>query len=1010
MGKQRSTQNEVAGTPRKSRSSVRRPSVQDIDAQDPDQPREAVEQLSFSVVGLGASAGGLEAFQRLLEHLPGNTGMAYVFIQHLAPAHDSKLAELLARSAKIPIIQIEDGVAVQPNHGYVIPPSVNLAISHGVLHLMPRPAGRLVHLPIDYFFHSLAEDQGNRAIGIVLSGNASDGTLGLEAIKAAGGITFAQDEQSAKYTSMPHSAISTDSIVDFILPPEQIARELTRIAPNSYVRLVPKLAAEEQIGDNNGSIDKMFILLRTATGVDFSYYKQSTIRRRILRRLILHKLDNLQSYVHYLQQDKAELQSLYNDLLIHVTSFFRDPEAFESLAQKILPQIIRNRQGDMPIRVWVPACSSGEEVYSIAITLLEALGDSGAGVSVQIFATDVNESNIERARAGIYTEAVTANIPPALLQRYFTQTTGGYQIHKRLRDMVFARQNLIRDPPFSRLDLISCRNLLIYFGPALQKKVLPMLHYALKPGGFLMLGTSETVGTFADLFALVDKKNKIYSKKMSLPLPKFDAYDSSAMERSLAAAGKADMKPATAADIQHEADRVVLTRYAPAGVLINADFDILQFRGHTGPFLEPAAGAASLNLLKMAREGLTAELRAALHKAKSENITVRREGLRMAGGKGFKTINIEIIPLLAVPVSQERCLLVLFEDAYPEPAFTGAPDAVPKTKQARQVAKDPKQAQLEQELIAAKEYLQSVIEEQEAANEELQSTNQELQSSNEELQTTNEELETTKEELQSSHEELTTLNEELQSQNIELSMLNNDLNNLLLNVNIPILMLSNDLRIRRFTPQAERLLNLIPTDVERPISDIQPNIIAPQLEAQILGVIDTLATSAQDVQDRSGRWYNLRIQPYRTIDNKIDGAVLTLLGVEESKLGMEEALVTSSFVQPIMEMVAQPLLCLDEQLRLTLANQAFYHLFKLEADTAKHSPLFQLNDGAWDKPALRACLETILRNDKPLEDIHVEHEFPALGQRTLHLYPHQLRAEGKVRMILIAVMNSEKRE
>jgi two-component system CheB/CheR fusion protein len=845
----------------------------------------------FPIVGIGASAGGLEAFTQLLGHLPRKTNMAFVLVQHLAPKHESALTDLLSRVTQIPVTEVKDGMVVEPDCVYVIPPNVNMGIRGGRLHLMPRAPDQQ-HLPVDFLLRSLAEERGSKAIGVILSGTASDGTLGVKAIKAEGGITFAQDEKSAKYGDMPRNAIATGSI-DFVLPPAGIAHELVEIAHHPYLQQAHAQENAEIAGELEGEMRKILLLLRTATGVDFTHYKQSTIKRRIKRRMMLQRAGTLREYIKRLQESRAELDALYQDILIHVTGFFRDPEVFEGLKTQIFPNLLKHRASGEALRVWVPGCSTGEEVYSIVISLLEYLGDTSSSMDIQIFATDISEPALEKARAGVYEESIAADVSSERLRRFFAKTARGYQVNKAIRDAcVFARQDLVKDPPFSRLDLISCRNLLIYLGAVLQKKVLPTFHYALKPTGYLLLGNSETIGGNGEHFSIVDRKHKIYAKK---PLPTRLA---AGLPRSGYAPERADLakkseEVGSPFDIQKEAERILLARYAPAGVIVNGDLEILQFRGHTGAFLEPAPGQAGLTLPKMAREGLLVDVRAAIQKARKEDAPARKQGIRIKRDGRLLEVDIEVIPIKS-PNSAERWFLVLFEEA--PPPKTNA-RKISRRESGRgsiaQSAHERQVIQLQEELAHTKSTLQSIIEEQETTNEELKSANEEILSSNEELQSTNEELETAKEELQSTNEELTTLNEELQNRNVELSVANNDLLNLLASANIPILMLGNDLRIRHFTPPTEKLLNLIPSDMGRPIGDLRPNLAAVDLEQSISDAIDTVSVKEREVQDLQGRWYSMRIRPYITSENKIDGAVISWIdisGLKETQAATERAL------------------------------------------------------------------------------------------------------------------------
>jgi two-component system, chemotaxis family, CheB/CheR fusion protein len=829
-----------------------------------------------STVGVGASAGGLEAFEQLLAALPSDSGMAFVLVQHLAPKHASILSELLRKSTRMPVVEVSEGMKVEANHVYVIPPNADMSIIGGTLHLSPFTLDRAHRMPIDSFLRSLAEDQQSRAIGVILSGTASDGTLGLQAIKALGGVTFAQDEGSAKYSAMPRSAMAAGN-VDFILPPELIARELKRIAKHIYVFAVEDQTRSQEPGPPDEALNKIFLSLKTISRVDFSFYKHGTIKRRIMRRMFLRKIESLTDYLHYLRKNPNEVEALFNEVLINVTSFFRDPKAFEALRKVAFPQLLNHRGSNATIRIWVAGCSTGEEAYSLAITLLEYLREKAPNLQIQIFGTDVSDIMIQKARSAIYPENISMDVNAERLKRYFQKTDGGYQVTKTIRDMcVFAKQDITKDPPFSRLDMISCRNVMIYMGQVLQKRIVPLLHYALNPGGILFLGSSETIGGFSDLFVPIEKKHKIFLKKqLSVPrnfdfVPQFRSEEIPAEKRE---------EPPQRVDLQKIANQILLNRYVPASVVVNEKLDIVQFIGQTGRFLDPMPGDASLNLLRMVKSGLNVELRLAFERVKKEG-SLRKEGVLVKHNAQLRNVNFEIIPVKNLP-QKERYYLVIFEEDMPKSIVDSK-----MNKNAKPVGKPTKaktsqiqieNARLKEELEATREYLQSIIEEQKTTNEELRSANEEIQSSNEELQSINEELETAKEELQSTNEELTTVNEELQNRNDELTLLNNDLNNLLSSVNLPIVMLGNDLRVRRFTPMAEKIMNLIPADIGRPITDIKPNLRVPDLKRSISHVIESLEIQENEVEDGNGRWYSMKIRPYRTLDNKIDGVVIVLL-------------------------------------------------------------------------------------------------------------------------------------
>ena len=847
----------------------------------------AGNQVSYPIVAVGASAGGLESFTKLLKALPPDPKLALVFIPHLDPTHESAMAELLSRTVKFPVVQATAGMRVSYNHLYVLPPNSDMTIARGILNLVKREAARGQHMPIDTFFRSLAEDQGTNAVGVILSGTASDGTLGLAAIKNEGGITFAQDPQTAKYDGMPHSAVAA-GVVDFILPPEEIGREVARIQPHAAGGLGAPQTPESAFDGRDGLMMEVFRLLRHVSKVDFSDYKAATIRRRVLRRMNITQQDELSDYVKLLRRSRKEIEALYSDVLINVTSFFRNPEVFESLREIVYPKLIDERTSLDPIRVWVPGCSTGEETYSHAISLVEVLSELRLEISIQLFGTDLSESAIHRARSGIYKESISADVSEVRLRRFFHKTDGGYQISKSIRDMcIFARQNVFNDPPFSRMDLISCRNVLIYLSPVLQKKVIPIFHYALKPGGYLLVGNTEgLLGAGNEIFDIVDRKSKIYQKKpvpsgvtFGLVVGSHEAATASS-ERPMIA--KEEEAAKTPYDVQREADRLLLSKYVPSAVVVNEDLEILQSRGHTNRFLELPAGKASLNLLKMVRPGLLFELKALIDKARSEGVAAAKEGILLDNGNDT-LMNLEVIPF-RTPARQQPHFLVLFEDSprrQQAPAQKQAPPKPAQSVKETSDAKDQHIARLKQELAATKEYQQSIIEAQEATNEELQSANEEIQSGNEELQSTNEELQTSKEELESANEELNTVNEEMQHRNQQLSQLNNDLVNLLNSVTMPMVMLSDDLRIRRYTPEAEKILGFSQNDLNKPITRLQLTLDIPQLERWMLDVMRDVRMRSENVRTHNGTSYTLRINPYRTLENKIEGVVLTLIDVDD---------------------------------------------------------------------------------------------------------------------------------
>ncbi len=784
----------------------------------------------------------------------------------------------------MPVVEVTNGTKIAPDNVYVIPPNCEMTIAHSELHLKEREAGRPISTTIDIFLRSLAADQGRNAIGIILSGTASDGTLGLMAIKGEGGITFAQDTQSAKYDGMPASAIAS-GCVDFVLPPEAIANELARIRQHPYVTGaadVDELTTEEDKPDVH--MAQIFRMLRRVTKVDFSEYKMPTIGRRIQRRMALRESEKLSNYVMLLQRDRNEVIALYQDLLINVTSFFRNPEAFDVLKQVVYPAILQSRgSATVPIRIWVPGCSTGEETYSHAISLFEYLEDRKFDIPVQIFGTDLSEEAIQRARAGIYKESIEADLTPERLRRFFHKLDGTYQISKIVRDScVFSTQNVFSDPPFSRIDLVSCRNVMIYLGQTLQKRVIPTFHYALNTTGFLMIGNTEgLVGAGSELFELADKKHKIYRKEAG-SAPANVGFNVSPRDRDIQTSEAGELgKPVAAArwpfEAQREADRLLLARYVPPAVVVNDQLDILQTRGHTAPYLELPSGKASLNLLKMARSGLMFELQETVEEARKSGSEVKRSGIAIVNDGAVSLISLRIIPLRAA-VHEHRNFLIVFEpESDSRQSLPPSEDSPLPLRDEERAAKDREILQLQQELAANKEYLESIIETHEATNEELQSANEEIQSANEELQSTNEELQTSKEELESANEELHTVNEEMQHRNDLLTQLNNDLSNLLSSVSLPMVMVGANLSVRRFTALARSVLGLMPTDIGRPLPRLKLNLEVENLEQMMLDVMQEARSKQYLVQDNAGRWNNLRITPYKTLDNRIDGVVLTLV-------------------------------------------------------------------------------------------------------------------------------------
>jgi len=916
------------------------------------------ETDKFFVVGIGASAGGLEALGELVKHVPMDN-MAFVVVQHLAPHHDSVLTQLLSRTSKVQVQTATDGTHAEPNHVYVIPPNTDLALLHGVLRLIPPKSGDHPRLPIDYFFRSLAQDKGASAIGIILSGTGTDGTLGLRAIKEGGGLAFVQEPSTAKYDGMPRSALSS-GFADFSLSPKAIGEELARIAHRPEALRIPRTPARAP--EIQEQIARLFLLVRSAFGNDLSRYKPSTVERRIERRMTLHRIGKLEDYVKYVQSNSEELQALYKDMLITVTNFFRDHESFEALESRIFPKILEEKEPRSPIRIWVPACATGEEAYSIAIALLESLGGKAAEKRIQIFGTDVDEDSIQHARRGVYPLNIELDVSRERLSSFFIQKDSEYQISRRIRDMVvFSKQNLLRDAPFSRMDLVSCRNLLIYLQPSSQKKVLSILHYSLNPSGYMLLGSSETVGDAPELFSLVDRKNKIYSKKHSGTV--------STLDEMLSVGGSTErMQPGPAVrpmiSLQALADRKILDVYGPPGVLINENLDILHFRGHTGPYLSPAPGAASFSIMRLARPELHIELKRSIHQAFSEDRRVSADVKYYDDGKP-SAVRLDLVPIQE-PETRTRCVLISFL-ALPSPSES-LPAKVSGTEtDARIIALGKRLQELERELGSTKEYLQSTVEDKESANEELKSANEELQSANEELQSTNEELETSREEMQSSNEELTTVNEELQNRMSELSLTNDDLHNVLAGLDNPVIIVGMDFRIRRYTASAERLLNLVPGDMGRSIS-LMDSFCGRDVQAKVSQVIDRLASTEEEVLCRNQRWYALRVSPYKTLDHAIRGAVVSLIDIDVRKRTAALMRDVGEYATRFLGAIHHPLLMLDGKLRIVWANQPYFDFFGVIPEETIGNSFPTSADPMWAASRVRERLDATLRSGEAFRD------------------------------------------
>jgi two-component system CheB/CheR fusion protein len=890
----------------------------------------------FPIVGIGASAGGLAAFEAFFSGMPADIDpdMAFVLVQHLAPDHKSILTELIRRYTRMAVCEVEDGMVVQPNHAYIIPPNRDMAFLNGALQLLEPSAPRGQRLPIDFFFRSLAQDLHERAICIVLSGTGSDGTLGVREIKGQGGMVMVQNVASAEHDGMPRSAIGT-GLVDYELPPAEMASQLIAYVAHAFGK--PPRSATAAPSKTENALRKIFVLLRVQTGHDFSQYKPSTIQRRVERRLAVHQIDTVEEYVKYLQQTPTEVEALFRDLLIGVTNLFRDPDAFAALEQEVIPQLFQGKPPGSTIRVWTPGCSTGEEAYSVAILLQERAETLKQNFRLQVFATDIDSHAVAVARAGVYPASIAGDISAERLTRYFAAEPGGpgdgpsaYRVHKGIRDLlVFSEQNVIKDPPFSKLDLITCRNLLIYLGGELQKRIIPLFHYALNPGGFLFLGTSETVGDYGDLFAVVNRKQKLYQRKEDL----YSNAQRAALGRYLPPlVALADDAPPTASTapaikrppLRELTEQALLRQLAIVGILVNAHGDILYLHGHTGRYLELAPGESSVNnILKMARDGLRRELTTLLHKVAQAKGPVRLAGVRIATNGDSFSVNLSVCPVGVTPDSAPPFYLVTIEEqSAPGPEQAPAAAAAVDGDGGATLDTDQRIVALRQELRAKEEFLQTTNEELETTNEELKSSNEEMQSVNEELQSSNEELETSKEELQSVNEELATVNAELLNKVTDLTRANNDMNNLLAGTGIGTVFVDRQLRILRFTPAATQIINLIPSDVGRPVGHIVSNLVNyDSLVADAQAVLDTLVPREAEVQTKAGAWYTMRVRPYRTLDNVIEGVVITFVDITERKR-TEEALREAT--EQLRALGGAPLVC--DTCRKVRDDQGTWHM------------------------------------------------------------------------------------
>jgi two-component system CheB/CheR fusion protein len=943
----------------------------------------------FPIVGVGASAGGLEAFEQFFRKVPPESGMAFVLVPHLDPSHASILTEILQRCTPMAVVEARDCMPVTPNGVYVVPPNRDIAIFHGTIQLSEPEQPRGHRMPIDAFLRSLADDRGEKSIGVILSGTGTDGTLGLRAILGAGGVSFVQDPTTAKYDGMPASAIQA-GYATYVLPVEKIPEAML-----SGTRTL----AESQEPQTDGSLNRILMTLRSGTGHDFSQYKKTTIRRRIARRMSQHDIESRDVYARYLKGHPSEVQSLFKELLIKVTSFFRDREAFEALKSDVLPHIFAGKRKDYVVRVWVPGCATGEETYSIAMLMHEYMDETGRDLRVQFYSTDLDEEAIGMARAATYPPNIAQDVADRL-PRFFVKEEGGYRVKKEIREkVVFAVQDVVKDPPFTKLDLISCRNLMIYLEPELQDRLIRVFHYALKPGGVLFLSPSESIGNHPDLFAPISRKWKLYRATPAMATTR----GVTPVGRSLSAGSNGSPPDVSvpATKETHFAEltrRVLLDCYAPASVVSDLKGNIRYVYGDTSKYLRPAPGRATLNVVEMALDAVRLELSAAVHKAATSNVpTLSRElSVEIEGER--RTVTFSVRPI-ADPDLVEGLLLLSFQDGpYAAPGKTARRTRSSGAVDTRHLE------ELERDLAYTKETLHATIEEQQSTNEELMSTNEEMQSANEELQSTNEELETSKEELQSLNEELMTVNAELESKIEQLASTQNDMKNLLDNINIGTVFLDEHLVIRRFTREATQVYHLVSTDVGRSLGAIKSELEGADLLAETRAVLETLVPFEREMRTWDGAWYLVRIQPYRTLDNVVEGAVLTFVPLADIKKFEDELVKARDLAAGIVDTVREPLIVVDGDLRVVTATRSFYERFHVRPEDTVGHPLYELGNRQWDIPALRELLEAVLPRHQSFDDFVVEHEFPGLGRcRMLVSARRIVDPTGNTHLILLAI-------
>jgi two-component system, chemotaxis family, CheB/CheR fusion protein len=957
-----------------------------------DQPQnEGSGQKLFPVVGIGASAGGLEALEQFISGLPDKSGIAFVIVTHTHPDHPTRMPELLRRNSGVTFVLIEDKMTVETDTVYIPPSDKDAIIENGVLRLQKRSSRSHVHMPIDIFLRSLAEERGDKAGCVILSGTGTDGTGGLRLIKENVGIAVAQDPTSARHGGMPASAIET-GMVDYILTPQEMANQLIAYFRHPVVR---KTEIQKN-GKSSEHLSKVLTFLAERTDHDFSQYKKSTVGRRIERRMGVTHSRSIKDYLAFLHDNPDETHMLFQDLLIGVTNFFRDPEVFTFVEEEVLQKLLSQVEDNENFRVWVTGCSTGEEAYSVAIIIKEAMQKLGINRSLQIFATDIDANAIHKARQGVYPKNIAADVSKTRLDTFFIEEENHFRVNKKIRELiVFAEQNVLRDPSFMHLDMLVCRNLLIYLEPAAQNKLIPLFHYNLKPGGILFLGTSEHPGRFEDLFTPIHKRFSIYKKRdqrspLSHPTP-FPTGEKHVPRNTLQKSETTRHEDADDGDIARAVKKKLLQHHTPACVIVTTDGDIIYFHGKTGKYLEHAQGKSNLKITDMARDGLRYTLAGSLRKAAKNNEKTVESGVRVKTNGGHVHIDLTVQPFTE-PAMKDH-FMVLFTEL-PESLFDferkeeGAKE-VPENEAARRIAV------LEQELFDLKEDHRITQEELETSNEELKSANEEMYSSNEEVQSTNEELESSREELESLNEELSTVNNELQQKITEVQEAYGRITDVLNSTGVAILFLDNDFQVKRFTEEASRLINLIDKDIGRPLDHISHNLDIGNLTDKIRSVLKQLSYSEEEVQTIDGHWYRMRIMPNRTDDNRIEGAVLTFINIDSQKAAQEK--IDNSFhsykrfTEAIVDTVRESLVVLDTDKQVVMANRQFYETFQTSPQKTQKRPFFDLENGQWDIPELRQLLKDITEHDRAFQDYEITLHSETMEDKLLRLNARRLR-------------------